>query len=109
MVPWSPLPDADGPPPSKVGESLERVLRSLGAPPSASLSQLFEDWEGVVGTAIASASRPLSVEEGRLVVGVADGGWASQLRWMERDLLAKVASRVGEGVVTSIEVRVRPR
>lgn len=108
-MPWSPLPDADGPPPTKVGESVERVLRGLGAPSTSSLTALFEDWDGVVGAAIASASRPVAVEDGRLVLAVADGGWASQLRWMERDLLDKVARRVGVGVVTSIEVRVRPR
>jgi predicted nucleic acid-binding Zn ribbon protein len=108
-VPWSPLPDPDGPPPTPIGTSVDRVLRGLGAPPSATLRALFDDWPGVVGEAIASASRPLALEGGRLVVAVSDGGWASQLRWMENDLLAKVADRVGEGVVTALEVRVRPR
>ncbi|WP_195210419.1 DUF721 domain-containing protein [Actinomarinicola tropica] len=108
-MPWSPLPDADGPPPEPVGPSIERVLRSLGAPSSDGLAALFEDWGGVVGEAIASATQPLALEDGRLLVAVRDGGWASQIRWMEPDLLVKVARRLGDGVVTSIEARVRPR
>jgi predicted nucleic acid-binding Zn ribbon protein len=107
-VPWSPLPDADGPPPAPVGESVDRVLRALGAPPSTALSAVFDDWGGVVGEAIASASHPVSIDAGCLVVAVRDGGWATQLRWMETELLAKVGARIGEGVVRSIEVRVRP-
>lgn len=107
-MPWSPLPDADGPPPVPVGETVDRVLRSLGAPPTTVLTTLFDDWGGIVGEAIASASRPLSLDDGCLVLGVRDGGWATQLRWMERDLLAKVAARLGDGAVRSIEVRVRP-
>jgi predicted nucleic acid-binding Zn ribbon protein len=107
-MPWSPLPDADGPPPTRVGDSVDRILRSLGAPSSTVLSRLFDDWAGVVGTAIASASRPVSLEGGRLVVAVSDGGWATQLRFMERDLLARVSEHVGDGVVTGLEVRVRP-
>ncbi|MBK5221419.1 MAG: DUF721 domain-containing protein [Acidimicrobiia bacterium] len=107
-MPWSPLPDADGPPPQKVGESVERVLRSLGAPPVATLSLLFEAWPEVVGESIASATRPLALEGGRLSVAVPDGGWASQLRWMEVDLLGRIAKRLGEGVVTGLDVRVRP-
>lgn len=108
-MPWSPLPDPAGPPPTPVGDSVDRVLRGLGSPPSATLRALFDGWSEIVGEAIASTCRPVSLAGGRLVIAVPDGGWASQLRWMERDLLGKVADRLGEGVVTSLEVRVRPR
>lgn len=87
---------------------LDRVIRSLGAPPPATLTTVFESWSDIVGAAIASRCRPLSLDRGVLVVAVADGGWASQLRWMERDLLAKIEAGVGEGVVDRLEVRVRP-
>lgn len=91
-----------------VGDTVDRVLRALGAPPSSTLHAVFDDWPGVVGEAIASASRPLSLDDGRLVLAVVDGGWATQLRWMEPELLATIATHVGEGSVRSIEVRVRP-
>jgi predicted nucleic acid-binding Zn ribbon protein len=102
------LPDEDGPPPVKVGETVERVLKGFGAPTTASLTTVFDDWEEVVGPAIGSRSRPLSLDDGCLVIAVPDGGWASQIRWMERDLLAALARHLGDGVVTSVEVRVRP-
>jgi predicted nucleic acid-binding Zn ribbon protein len=107
-VPWSPLPSEDGPPPVRVGETVDRVLRGLGAPTTVTFTQVFDRWEQVVGPAIASRTRPLSLDAGRLVIAVDDGGWASQIRWMERELLTTMADRLGDGVVTSVEVRVRP-
>lgn len=107
-MPWSPLPDPDGPPPVKVGDTVDKVLRGLGAPAASSLGALFERWPEVVGTAIGSRTRPLSIDGTTLVVAVPDGGWASQLRWMERDLLATLATHLGPGVVTALELRVRP-
>jgi len=44
----------------------------------------------------------------RLVVDVDQPGWATQLRYLETDLLARLAAVAGPGAVRSIEVRVRP-
>ncbi len=107
-MPWSPLPDDDGPPPVRVGDTVDRVLRGLGAPSVDTFTRVFERWEDVVGPAIASRAKPLSLDDGCLVLAVHDGGWASQIRWMQRELLATLDERLGEGVVTSLEVRVRP-
>lgn len=105
---WSPLPNDEGPAPIRVGMSVERVLRSLGSPPVATLSTIFEAWPELVGEAIASATRPLALNDGRLSVAVPDGGWASQLRWMEKDILGRIAGHLGEGIVTGFDLRVRP-
>jgi predicted nucleic acid-binding Zn ribbon protein len=107
-MPWSPLPDEDGPPPVRVSDTVDRVLRGLGAPSAATFEAVFDRWSDLVGTAIASRTRPLSLEAGRLVLAVPDGGWASQIRWMESDLVEALAGQLGEGIVTSVEVRVRP-
>lgn len=108
-MPWRPLPNPHGESPTPVGEVVDRVLQSLGGPTVDALSMVFTGWEDIVGAAIASVSEPLSLDHGVLVVAVPDGGWASQLRWMEADLVAKVNERVGPGTVTRLETRVRPR
>lgn len=84
-------------------------MAALGSPPVATVSEVFERWATIVGPAIAGACEPVAFEGTTLLVRVADGGWASQLRWMERDLVAKIAAAVGEGVVERLEVRVRQR
>ena len=105
---WRPLPDPDGEPPVPISDPLDRVLRSLGSVPTATLGTLFESWSDIVGTAIGGTCSPLALEDGVLTVAVPDGGWASQVRWMEADLIDKLNTHLGDGVVTGIVARVRP-
>ena len=51
---------------------------------------------------------PCSLDDGRLVVEVDEPGWATQLRYLEADLLERLAAVAGAGAVRSIEVRVTP-
>jgi len=106
MSPWKPLPDPDGVPPRRLAESLDRVARSMGAGSSAALSSLFVDWEAMVGPQIAAHVRPRSLRDGVLVVVADQPGWATQLRYLEADLLSRLADRLGPAAVSAIEVRV---
>jgi predicted nucleic acid-binding Zn ribbon protein len=94
--------------PTPLGSSIERVVRSLRPGTSAaSLGGVFGRWEEVVGPQVAEHARPSSLDSGRLVVVVDQPGWATQLRFLEADLLRRLAEMVGPGVVASIEVKVR--
>jgi hypothetical protein len=42
------------------------------------------------------------------VVAVDEPAWATQLRWLEADLLARLNDVLGPGQVARIEVRVLP-
>ncbi len=94
---------------TSLSAALDGVVRELGGPAvtSASLSGVFGRWREVVGDAIADHADPIAIDGGRLVVAVDQPGWATQLRFLEQDLLARIAERVGPAAVTSIEVRVR--
>ena len=105
---WRPLPADDHRPPVHVASSMERVLRHLGAPSVDALETVFGQWPALVGERVAEHAEPVAVENGRLIVRAEDPAWASQLRWLERDLVARVSDALGAGVVTSIEVRVGP-
>ncbi len=105
---WRPLPGEDSLDPRPVKDSLDVVARSLGAPPAAALGSLFSRWPELVGTTLAVHCRPLSLVRGTLVVAVDNGAWAAQLRWLEADVLRRLEERLGPGVVTALEVRVRP-
>jgi predicted nucleic acid-binding Zn ribbon protein len=91
-----------------VRESLDRVAAALGAGSAEPLEALFARWPAIVGDAVAAHARPLSLRQGRLVIGADDPAWAAQLRWLEADLLRRLEGVLGEGVVASVDVRVRP-
>ena len=105
---WRPLPRRGGPPPQRIDTSLARVLRHLGVPDVGSLPALEDTWSEVVGPALAAHSTPVTLQHGRLVVRVDDPAWASQLRWMERQVVAKLREAPGYDHVEALEVRVGP-
>ena len=104
---WKPLP-GDVPDPRRVGESLDRVAASLGVPLASTLSTVFASWPDMVGESVAQHSRPRSLRDGTLVVAVDEPAWATQLRWLEADLLTRLREVLGPDQVARIEVRVQP-
>ena len=102
---WEPRPGDAGPRP--VGSSLDAVARHLGVVNAAALTAVFSAWGELVGEAVAAHSVPAELHGGRLTVGVDDPAWATQLRWLTPDVLGRLAERLGPGVVTDLDVRVR--
>jgi predicted nucleic acid-binding Zn ribbon protein len=46
----------------------------------------------------------MALRDGELTVQAASTAWATQLRLLQRQLLAKIAAGVGDGVVTKLKV-----
>jgi len=107
-VPWEPLPNDEPADPSSLRSSLDRVVRRLGGPSADVASGVFGRWEELVGDAVAANSRPVALRGATLVIAVNDPAWATQLRFLESDLLARLQRELGPGAVDAIEVRVRP-
>lgn len=75
--------------PTPLGDSLERFVRNLGAPPIRVLSQLEERWSEVVGPALSTTTRPLELVDGVLTIGCEDAAWAAQVGWMEGQIIER--------------------
>jgi predicted nucleic acid-binding Zn ribbon protein len=97
------------PDPRPVGQSLDRLLDHLTGAPMAATTSLFEGWDELIGEPVAAHTRPLRLHEGVLTVGVDDPAWASQLKFLESDLLARIATAPGGSSVTAISFQVAPR
>jgi len=95
--------------PRRVGDDLDRVVRSLSGMAAGTTHAVFGRWDDLVGPQIAAHARPLSLDEGRLVIGVDEPGWATQLRYLEHDLVRRIGEVLGPGVITRLDVRVKPR
>jgi predicted nucleic acid-binding Zn ribbon protein len=89
-----------------VGESLDRVAAALGVSRATTLTGVFASWPELVGSSVAEHATPRSLRDGTLVVAVDDPSWATQLRWLEADLLRRLEDVLGPGQVARIEVRV---
>jgi predicted nucleic acid-binding Zn ribbon protein len=105
-VTWVPSRPDDAEP-RRIGESLGRVARSLSVPDPRVLSSVFTKWEEVVGPAVAAHTRPLKLAGDVLLVAVDEPAWATQLRFLEAEVLARLAADAGVAVAARLEIQVR--
>jgi predicted nucleic acid-binding Zn ribbon protein len=94
--------------PKPISEGLDRVLRGLGNPGVAAVRTVFSEWDELVGSETAQHAKPVSLDGECLLVVVDEPGWATRFRYENAGLLRRFAAELGEGVVTRIDVRVRP-
>ena len=88
--------------------SLDRIVRHLGGPSADITTSVFGRWAELVGDAVAAQSRPVSMRDTTLVVAVSDPAWATQLRFLEHDLIERLQRELGPNAISAIDVRVRP-
>lgn len=105
---WRALPGDGGRPPRKVGVSLGAVTQAMGGPSARAFVELVTRWEELVGPTLATHSRPLRLSSGTLTVAVDQPAWATEVRWFEADLRARVEAAMGPGVVERLTVTVKP-
>jgi len=108
-----PGPARRGREPKPLSRALDEVLQAIqptGAPAASArtVGGVFSRWEDAVGSQIAANARPVRLSDGALIVEVNEPGWATQLRYLEVELLERIAAVAGPGV-TRIELRVRRR
>ncbi len=91
--------------PQPLGPSLDRVAKSLGVPRASVLTTVFQRWEELVGADLAAHCRPISLSRGTLAVVTDHPGWATQLRFLEGEILRNLLVN-GTPVAERIAVRV---
>jgi len=80
------------------------IARSRGWSTKVAEGMVFGRWTGVVGEDIAAHATPVKLEEGVLSITAESTAWATQLRMMQKQILAKISVGVGNGVVTSLRI-----
>ena len=100
---WSgPGPDARDPQP--MGRAARDLANTRGWSPKVAEGTVFAEWPAVVGEQIASHATPTVLRDGVLSVTAESTAWATQLRMVQAQLLAKIAAAVGDGVVTALKI-----
>lgn len=100
---WSgPGPDARDP--ELLGSATLGLARTRGWTPRVAEGSVFGQWETVVGEQIAEHAIPSSLHDGVLTIEAESTAWATQLRMVQAQILAKIAAAVGDGVVKSVKI-----
>ncbi|TSA51951.1 MAG: DUF721 domain-containing protein [Actinobacteria bacterium] len=91
---------------SGLGSELDKLLSRLGAESAATITGVFSHWTQIVGEQVAQHVTPIKLERGRLIVEVDDPSWATQMRFLEPQLLEQLNTTTSS-TITHIEVLVK--
>src|SRR5271163_3728309 len=96
---WSgPGPDLRDPQP--LGRVARDLAKKRGWSAHVAEGTVLGHWPSVAGREIADHATPTALKDGVLSVAAESTAWATQLRMIQAQLLAKIAAAVGNGVVT---------
>ena len=90
--------------PIPLRDAVDAVTRDLGMPPPDALSRVADAWTSVAGTALAAHSRVRSVRNGEAVIEVDGPAWATQIRYLAKDLVEGLDGALGGRAITSLKV-----
>ena len=90
--------------PQGIQNVLRRVLGDLGWNAGMSAGRVLEEWDEIVGERIATHCRPVSFEDGVLVVSASSSAWASQLRMLTPQVITTIEEHVGSHVISELKV-----
>ena len=100
---WS-GPGPDSRDPQLLGSLTNEVAKTRGWSGRVAEGAVFGRWRGVVGDQIAAHAEPTALHEGVLTISAESTAWATQLRMVQAQILAKIAAAVGDGVVKSLKI-----
>ena len=95
--------------PRPLSDALNRLMGSMRAPSVDVLDAVFNRWGDIVGPDVAMHTRPSAIDGDLLVIVVDEPTWASEVRWLEAELLARLAEAVGSDRIQRLSVRVERR
>lgn len=92
--------------PRPVGDALRSVRRELGLGEPSHFDALVEAWPNLVGDTLAAHARPRALRDGVLGIVVDGPEWASQLRYLDRVLVERIAAELPAVEVREVRVAV---
>jgi predicted nucleic acid-binding Zn ribbon protein len=93
----------------RLGDTIDRVLGRLGTLSRAGIEVVFDRWGEVVGEAMAARTRPVAIDGATLVVSCDDPALTTHVRFLEPQLVSRLAELSGERRIERVEVRVERR
>lgn len=91
--------------PQSLGRLAARLVADRGWSDRVSGGLVFGRWAHLVGSEVAEHAQPVSLRGGELTVQASSTAWATQLRLLQRQLIARITVGVGPGVVTRLRVQ----
>ena len=91
--------------PQPLGAAITGLLRDQGWQAAAAVGSVFGRWPEIVGAEMAAHTRPDRLDGDELVVIADSTAWATQLRWLAKELIRTLNAELGDGTVAAVKIR----
>lgn len=85
-------------------EALETLMRRRGWRRAMDSARIGNRWPEIVGASLVERCEPASLDKGVLTVRAESAVWATQLRYMTRQIAERANEVLGEPLVTSVVI-----
>lgn len=83
---------------------LRRVLGDLGWNDGMNAGRVLEEWDEIVGEQVAATCRPVSLDDGVLVISASSSAWAAQMRMLSPQIITRIEEHIGAHAVSELKV-----
>lgn len=90
--------------PEEIGKIISRILKSGGMEKGIKQKEAVFVWDKTVGRKIALQAKAIKVESGNIFVKVRSPVWRTELLLMKKEIIGKLNSSLGDGVIKDIIV-----
>ncbi|MFT4202135.1 DciA family protein [Gordonia sp. (in: high G+C Gram-positive bacteria)] len=90
--------------PQSLGSLVGRLSQAPGWQPKVGAATVINTWDSIVGQDLAAHAKPTRLDDTILYVSAESTAWATQLRYVQGQIIAKIAAAVGDGVVTQLRI-----
>lgn len=94
--------------PAALGTVLQQALKASKIDVDLDAYRLWQQWNDVVGPAIAENTRPEAMKGKLLLVHVSSAPWMQQLQFLKPKLIEKLNETIGKEVVGDIRFKIGP-
>lgn len=91
--------------PQPLGVAVDRLTADHGWEVDVAVHAVLARWSELVGDDLAAHCRPEGFDDGTLTVRAESTAWATQLRLLAPQLVARLNSQVGSGTVRLVTIR----
>ena len=91
--------------PQRIGDTVTAWVKRTGGAKEIAKATLVTRWAQIVGSGIAQHCEPVSLVDGELLVQAESTAWATQLRMLAPQLVARINAEVGRGTVAKLRAR----
>lgn len=89
-----------------ISDILSKALSKYTPPRQTEITQIWEIWDLVLGSPIAQNAKPDTFKNGQLQVIVSSSVWIQQLKFLEKEMIANLNSRLDRPLITHLRFKI---